>query len=84
MKHLLQNAGDPYLALLAYRSTPLELGNSPSQLLMGRRLATSLPLVKTISVPKIPGVREVVDKDSKEERRGANHDTYHGARQVAD
>ena len=36
IKNLLKKEGDPYLALLAYRSTPLEIGYSPSQLLMNR------------------------------------------------
>ena len=38
VKNLLKKANDPYLALLAYRSTPLEIGYSPSELLMCRKL----------------------------------------------
>ena len=83
MKHLLQKAGDPYLALLAYRSTLLELGNFPSQPLMGQRLATTLPMAKTLLVPRNPEEREVRNKDSKE-RPEANRDMYHGATQLAD
>ena len=41
---LLKKAQDPYKALLNYRNTPLEgIDLSPVQLLMGRRLKTSLP-----------------------------------------
>ena len=41
---LLEKAQDPHKALLNYRNTPLEgIGLSPAQLLMGRRLKTSLP-----------------------------------------
>ena len=35
-RNLLKKEGDLYLTLLAYRSTPLAIGFSPSQLLMGR------------------------------------------------
>ena len=38
VKALLRKNEDPYPALLAYRSTPLQNGFSPSELLMGRRL----------------------------------------------
>jgi len=36
VKTLLEKNDDPYTALLAYRSTPLENGYSPAELLMGR------------------------------------------------
>ena len=42
VKNLLKKGGDPNLALLAYRFTPLELGCVPSELLMGRKLSTTV------------------------------------------
>ena len=43
-KKLLKRSDDPYMALLAYRSTPMPWCNlSPAELLMGRRLRSSLP-----------------------------------------
>ena len=39
---MLKKSVDPYGALLAYRTTSLECGYSPAQLLMGRQLTTSI------------------------------------------
>ena len=43
-KSLLRKNDDIHSALLTYRSTPLQNGLSPSELLMGRRLRTQLPI----------------------------------------
>ena len=37
------SGSDPYLALLAYRKAPRDLGASPSEMLMGRRLRSRIP-----------------------------------------
>uniref|UniRef100_A0A8C9UY15 Gypsy retrotransposon integrase-like protein 1 n=1 Tax=Scleropages formosus TaxID=113540 RepID=A0A8C9UY15_SCLFO len=45
--------GDPCIALLEYRNTPLDdIGLSPAQLLMGRRLKTKLPTSTTLLTPE--------------------------------
>ncbi|KAF7644588.1 hypothetical protein LDENG_00219460 [Lucifuga dentata] len=47
LKRLLQKAvdskSDPYLAILAYRTSPLECGLSPEEMLMNRKLQMTLP-----------------------------------------
>ena len=48
IKSLLQETSDTYLALLSYRATPLPWCRlSPAELLMGRRLRTDVPQVRS-------------------------------------
>ena len=68
VKGLLTKADDPHLALLVYRSTPLPwCGYSPSQLLMGRRAKTNVPMVKDLLVLQLPDYQKFrqCDKEFK-------------------
>lgn len=54
VKSLLKKEGDPYLALMLYRATPLQNGFSPSELLMSRRLRTTVPMTRELLRPQVP------------------------------
>ena len=54
IKSILKKEKDPAKALLADRSTPLACGYSPSELIMRRRIRTSIPVFHTQLTPKWP------------------------------
>ena len=58
VKGLLKKTEDPYLALLAHRSTPLENGYSQAELLMGRKLRTIIPVITTQLHPRLLKISE--------------------------
>jgi len=83
VKNLLKKAQDPYLALLAYRSTPLEVGYSPSQLLMSRCLRTTVPIIERQRKPHIPDFSAVAARDGRAKKRQKdNFDARRGARNL--
>ncbi|UYV75322.1 hypothetical protein LAZ67_12003488 [Cordylochernes scorpioides] len=63
-KLILKKNQDPSLGLLEYRSTPLENGYSPAELLMGRKLRTTLPIAPENLYPKL------VDSQTLERKEG--------------
>ena len=54
IKSILKKEKDPAKALLADRSTPLACGYSASELIMQRRIRTSIPVFHTQLTPKWP------------------------------
>ena len=61
-KALLKKAEDPARALLAYRSTPLELGKSPAELLFGRNIRNHLPCIPEALTPKWPNLGKIKEE----------------------
>ena len=53
MKEILKKNGDQYLALLTHHTTPLSNGLSPCELLMGRKLRTTLPILPSKLIPGV-------------------------------
>ena len=81
---LLESANDPCMALLSYRATPFSwCGLSPAELLMGRRVCTTLPQVDKQLLPAwsyIPMFREK-DKQFKVKQM-KNYDRRHRVREL--
>ena len=84
-KSLLDKPANPYLALLAYRTTPLPwCGLSPAQLLMGRPLRTDIPQVPSTLIPEWPYLTSFWQKDAEQKRKQkAGYDRRHRARSVS-
>ncbi|GBM05605.1 hypothetical protein AVEN_202240-1 [Araneus ventricosus] len=65
---------DAYLMMPVLRTTPLENGYSPAELLMGHKLRTNLSKAKKSLMPKIP---EAEDRRRKELKYGVNQKKYY-------
>ena len=78
VKSMFEKNEDQYMALLILRSTPLENGFSPAELLMNRKVRTTLPMTEAQLLPSIPD-REIVrqrEEQSKQKMK-KNFDKRH-------
>lgn len=66
VKSMLRKATDSYLALLAYRSTPTAVGYTPPELLMNRKLRSTVPIPRD---PIVPDYATVAEKDCNVKQR---------------
>ena len=83
VKCLLTKEQDPYLAILSYRSTPLQNGYSPSELLLNQRLRTTVPITREQRKPKVPDqVSLQARKKEKKRNQKRNFDSRHGVRHL--
>lgn len=83
MKDLFTKSKDPHMALLVYRDTPGASGYSPSQLLMGRRLQTTVPKMPDTLQPEWPPHDEVAAKDkANRTKQSQDFNRRHAAHQL--
>lgn len=77
---------DIFAALMAYRATPImATGASPSQLIMGRQIRTTVPVVEKNLLPKWPNLKNVKKRDTEYKRRYAYYfNRRHGAKELPD
>ena len=62
---------DPLLALMCYRATPTSSGVSPAEMLMGRKIRTTLPSLEKNLIPKWPDRNLVRRRDEEAKQRQA-------------
>ena len=87
VKTLLRKNEDIQLALLSYRSTPLQNGMAPCELLMGRRLRTQLPVLPQTLMPRVQS--QNLDNVKKREDRYRtnqmeNYNRRHSSQELPD
>ncbi|KAM7281966.1 uncharacterized protein ISCGN_002124 [Ixodes scapularis] len=83
IKRSLSKTEDPYETLMIYRSTPLPNGYSPIELLMGRRIRTTVPIATQLLEPKLPDQKELRHYEQENRNRQKQYfDRRHGVRQL--
>ena len=80
---MLKKSVDQYGALLAYRTTSLECGYSPAQLLMGRQLRTSIPVMAGTLQPRWDESKQLRDRQDIKSRQTVDYDRYHRAQPLS-
>ena len=81
-KSLLQKSTDWYLALMAYRSTPLENGYSPSELLFNRKIRTTVPVLPSNLLPCWPQMSQFCQKDNDIKEKQKYYFDHHRVKQL--
>ena len=77
---------DPFLALMVYRATPIPAtGVSPSQLIMGRQIRTTIPTLSRNLLPAWPDLSTVHEVDKKAKERYSHvYNNRHGVKSLSD
>lgn len=78
-KSLLKKNENLHQALLEYRSTPLANGFSPSELLMNRKLRSSVPIIESKLLPRKQNMNELCKTEQiRIEKAAKNFNKHHG------
>ena len=85
MKRILKK-DDPFIALMVYRATPIPAtGVSLSQLIMGRQIRTTVPMLTSNMLPAWTGFSTTCEADKRmKERYSSAYNRKHGARSLSD
>ena len=84
IKNLVKKEDDMYLAILAYRMTPTEIGYSPAEFLMNRKLCITVPMLPELRKPTVIDPSLVAQKDANLKiRQKYNFDGWHGTRELS-
>jgi len=82
MKNILEKSPDPYLGLLAYRTSPLSTGFSPAQLMMNRELRSTVPAITSPS-NDIRHTEHYKRNEIYKKRMKENHDSRHQVKELS-
>ena len=84
VKNLLKNSSDPFLALLSYRATPIPwCGRSPAELLMGRKIRSTLPMSTDNLTPQWCYLSDFKEADKRyKSKLKRNYDRCHRVRDL--
>ena len=84
MKGLLKRNDDQHIALMVYRSTPLQNGLSPAEMIMGRRLRTQLPILPNALKPRDSHGESLERKEGQQRSdQQRNFNLRHNARDLS-
>lgn len=77
-KGFLSKSADPYLALMEYRATPLANGYSTAELLMGRKLRTTVPVIPSVLKPGWMNLNRLKEEEKvRKEKQGKQFNKRH-------
>ena len=83
VKNILKKEQDPTKALLAYRSTPLASGYSPAELLVERKIKSTIPIIPRHLIPQLPNQELFKEKEEVyRSKQKKNFDNLHKAQQL--